>query len=468
MKNRTILALVIAMLGVHTQSLGSEISFEEAWLLLQKKNSAIAAKRANLDRHLYLEQARSSLNLPSITLGANYTLLDDDVTLSGEQLIDSLDSSSAATLSALGLSSLLGHATSTISEREIMTSSIRAVWPIFTGGRINAAQDIASGQTAEAESLLAMEIQAQYEDLARYYFSVVLAKDVLQTRISVEQGLSQHREFAVKLEAEGQIARVERLQSDASLAKATVDRKKAEKDVEIALSALTQILNQDERVFPNTLLFINDQLPPLSAFTDQTLQTYPGLSILDARKKQASSLISAEKGRYYPEIYLYGNYTLYEEESLASELAPDWLVGIGVSIPLIDTSGRSDTVQAAHSAVLQISHLRQQATRDLTVLVEKTYFEAEQAIAEVQGLNASLLLARENLRLRSKAFNQGLATSLEVVDAELYLASIKTQQQVASFNYQMALNKLLAISSDVKSFNHYLLNASQTLNAEEK
>lgn len=233
------------------------------------------------------------------------------------------------------------------------------------------------------------------------------------------------------------------------------------------VATLTQILNQDERVFPNTLLFINDQLPPLSAFTEQTLQTYPGLSILDARKKQASSLISAEKGRYYPEIYLYGNYTLYEE-SLASELAPDWLVGIGVSIPLIDTSGRSDTVQAAHSAVLQISHLRQQATRDLTVLVEKTYFEAEQAIAEVQGLNASLLLAHENLRLRSKAFNQGLATSLEVVDAELYLASIKTQQQVASFNYQMALNKLLAISSDVKSFNHYLLNASQTLNAEEK
>ncbi|WED25188.1 TolC family protein [Vibrio sp. DW001] len=468
------LALLIAPVFFSNASFSGEISFENAWTLLQDKNSAIAAQRANVERYRQLEGSKSALNYPSITLGANYTRLDDDVTLSGNQIVESLDSTSAAALSnivaGLGMGSVLGNLnpTSTIAEKDMFNSSIRAVWPIFTGGRITAAQEIAGGQTDEAVAHLKMETQAQYEDLAKYYFSVVLANDVLKTRISVEKGLTKHRDFAVKLETQGQIARVERLQAEASLTKATVDRKRSQKDVDIAISALTQILNQDEKVYPETSLFINEQLPPLSAFTDQTLTTYPGLSILDAKNKQASQLIVAEKGRYYPEVYLYGNYTLYEDDTLASEMAPNWLVGVGVSIPLIDTNGRSETVQAAHSAVLQVNHLRQQATRDLTVLVEKTYFEAEQAIEEVNGLNSSLDLAEENLSLRSKAFTQGLSTSLDVVDAELYLASIKTQQQVASFNYLISLNRLLALSSEMNSFSQYVSNASQTVKSEDQ
>ncbi len=83
------------------------------------------------------------------------------------------------------------------------------------------------------------------------------------------------------------------------------------------------------------------------------------------------------------------------------------------------------------------------------------------------GLNSSLTLANENLNLRQKAFSQGLATSLDVVDAELYLASIKTQQSLASFNYLLSLNKLLALTSEMNTFPIYtqsaiLLHSSMT------
>lgn len=284
---------------------------------------------------------------------------------------------------------------------------------------------------------------------------MVLAREVLQTRLAVEQGLTQHRDKALKLEQQGQIALVERLQAEASLDKATIDRKKSEKDLDIAQSALTQILNQHQPVEPSGQLFINQSLPPLSAFIQQTLATYPGLDLLSAKEKQANSLIKAEKGKYYPEVYLFGNYSLHEDDSLAGQMKPDWLVGVGVSVPLIENTGRSHQVKAANSLVSQVRYLRAQAEQDLTVLVEKTYKEAEQALEEAQGLNSSLRLAQENLSLRQKAFNQGLATSLDVVDAELYLASIKTQQAVAGFNYLISLSKLLALSSEMQTFSHY-------------
>ncbi|EMW7171135.1 TolC family protein [Vibrio fluvialis] len=458
MKVKSISMLMCSLLGT-SSVFAAPISFQQAWEILQQNNNSLAAERANVEHFEHLQDSTSNLNLPSVTVGANYTRLDQDVTVSAKQIVDSAGGIPASLAAYAPLFASLGSLTSTITERDVFSSSIRAVWPIFTGGRITAAQDAAEGKKEEAQSKLAMETQARYEDLAKYYFSVVLAREVLQTRIAVEQGLTKHRDNAIKLEQQGQIAHVERLQADASLDKATIERKKAQKDLDIAQSALTQILSQNQTVEPSGGLFINNSLPPMSAFIDQTLATYPGLDMLAAKEKQASSLIKAEKGKYYPEVYLYGTYNLYEDDSLASQIAPDWMVGVGVNVPLIENTGRSSQVKAASSTVTQVKYLRAQAKQDLSVLVEKTYKEAEQALEEVQGLNSSLKLAEENLSLRQKAFSQGLSTSLDVVDAELYLASIRTQQAAAGFNYLISLTKLLAISSEMTTFPQYTQSA---------
>ncbi|HDY7661176.1 TPA: TolC family protein [Vibrio vulnificus] len=455
----------LLMIGLLSSSISlacqaAPITFQQAWQLLQENNHSLAAQRANVESQQHMQSATSSLNLPSISVGANYTRLDTDVTVSGQQLLDSTGQHISLPLPP-AIIGALANTTSTITERDIFTSSIRAIWPIFTGGRISAAQEAAEGKTDEARSQLSMETQARYEDLSKYYFSVVLAKEVLQTRQAVEQGLTQHRDFAIKLEKQGQIAHVERLQAEASLDKAKVETRKAQSNLDIAQSALSKILAQNDMVEPAEGLFINQHLPPLTAFTEQTLATYPGLDLLSAKEKQASALIKAEKGKYYPEVYLYGDYSLYEDDSLASEMKPDWLVGVGVNIPLLENTGRSDKVKAANSMVSQVQSLKAQAKEDLSVLVQKTYLEAQQAIDEVIGLKSSIRLAKENLDLREKAFNQGLSTSLEVVDAQLYLASVETQQSAARFRYLLSLTKLLALSSEMNSFNQYQSSAYQ-------
>ncbi|MDD9197240.1 TolC family protein [Aliivibrio sp. S3MY1] len=434
------------------------VDFDSAWKNVLNNHNGIAAERMNVQRQESLASGTSDLNLPSVTLSANYTYLDDDVTVSGQQLLDSTNTNPAI---AGILGQFIGPVTSTLSERDIFTSSIRAIWPIFTGGRISAAESAAEGKTDEARSKLKMKQQASYEDLAKYYFSVVLANEVVKTYSEVEQGLAKHRDSAIKLQQQGQIAKVERLQADASYDKARVDLRKAQQDSDIAKAALASILQSKETMTPETELFTNSSLPQLSAFIDNTLNTYPGLDLLEAKERQASSLVKAEKGRYYPEIYLYGNYNLYEGDSLSSEIAPDWMVGIGVNVPLIDNKGRSDKVVAAHNAIQQVQYLKKQAQQDLALLVEKTYREALQAIDEYEGLASSLELASENVLLREKAFKQGLSTSLDVVDAELYLASIKTQRSLASFNYVISLVKLLALSDQTDTFVQYQLQARE-------
>ena len=154
-------------------------------------------------------------------------------------------------------------------------------------------------------------------------------------------------------------------------------------------------------------------------------------------------------------VFLFGNYNLYEQNTLAADLTPDWVLGVGVNMPLTTRDGRSGKLQAAKTALIQLDYLTAQAIQDLQLLVEKTWREANTAMEEYQGLASSLALAHENINLREKAFAQGLSTSLEVIDAELFLVSVKTQRQAAAYQYVLSLAQLLALSNQMAVFSEY-------------
>jgi len=468
-KNNTILLLFCALLSFgsalpSTADAGNEeIRFAEAWELVSAENDALQAARAEVESADHKKDAARDLYLPEISLSASYVYLDDDVTLSPSEIIDSLAAGdqlaplvgSLAAGYGISPTMLEEGLTSTIADRETVISSLSAKWPLYTGGRITAAQDIAAGQYKEAAHNLQLKSLQQFETLTRYYFGAVLAKRVYETRKEVEAGLQKHLQHAILMEQQGQIAKVERMQSQASHDKAVVEMKKARRDLEIARLALTRMLKKKELVLPADALFAKEGLPVLSGLLERTLSVYPGLRVLDSKKEQVSGLVAVEKGKYHPTVGLFGNYSLYEEDNLATELAPDWMIGVGVSIPIIERDGRGGKLAAARSTLKRIDLLKNQARSDLTVLLERTYRQAEQALEEYKGLGSSEELARETVDLRIKAFSQGLSTSLDVVDAELFLASVKSQRALALYNHVVALAKLVAVSGDLPSFFQY-------------
>ena len=435
------------------------LSFNDAWLLLQKNNDGLAAEKANIKRATSLDSAMDDLNLPKVTFNAGYTRLDRDVQVKPSELIASMpigQINNDLNLKPQNLDSLF---TSTITERDIFTSSVSAVWPIYTGGKITAAQKITSYQIDEANSQYALKEQQAFQNLAKYYFAVVLSKEVLNAKLAYEQGLEKHLSNAKKMESQGQIAKVERLQAEVAYDRAKVGRKKSERDLEIAQLALSKLVKVDASVAPTSALFTNTRLPPLSHFQSLTLEQYPGLKLLSAKEAQANNVIEIEKSKYYPQVFLFGNYHAYKEDNFASSFTPDWEVGIGLKVPLFDNSGRSGKTQAAHSQVLQVRHLKAQARSDLNVLVEKTYKQSLQAVEQYNGLLSSVALAEENIKLREKAFSQGLSNSLSVVDAHIYLDSIKTERLLAAYRYVLSLSQLLSISGETVTFAKFQLES---------
>lgn len=338
-----------------------------------------------------------------------------------------------------------------LSEQDIFSASLQAMWPIYTGGQITAAQGIHAAMVAEKQQELQLATRDLFTLLVDRYYAVDVTLALVNTQTDLVGSLAKHVDHALALEREGQIAKVERLNAQVALDNAKVNLGSARRQHEMAVIALARMLQQSQ-VSTNSPLFVLPQAPSFAQLSQITLSQHPALKLLEAKETQANGLIALEKGKYHPTVFLFGNYTLYEEDTLLTSITPDWMVGVGVNVPLISRDGRSGKVEAAKSALLQARYTKAQTKQDLSLLVDQSYRQLLQAEEEVTALDTSLELAIENLRLRDIAFNQGLSTSIDRVDAELKLSAVKTQQLAARYRYVQAYARLMAISGQLDEF----------------
>lgn len=428
-------------------------SFTEAWQQVLKVSDKLQAQSQEVNRAKGEQEAGESLNLPSLSLNGSYTHLEKPIELDLRDL-NPLASGSLPLPPELGgiLASIPGSLFVTpFTEQDIFRASLQAMWPIYTGGQITAAQGIHAAMVAEKQQELQLATRDLFTQLVDRYYAVDVTQSLVSTQTELVASLTKHVDHALALEREGQIAKVERLNAQVALDNAKVNLGSARRQHEMAVIALSRMLQRSD-VSTNSPLFVLPQAPSLGDLTQMTLNQHPALKLLEAKEAQANGLVSLEKGKYHPTVFLFGNYTLYEDDSLFSKVEPDWMVGVGVKVPLLSRDGRSGKVEAAKSALLQARYTKAQTRQDLSLLLDQSYRQLLQAEEEVNSLNTSLELASENLRLREIAFNQGLSTSIDRVDAELKLSAVKTQQLGASYRYVQAYARLMAISGQLDEF----------------
>jgi outer membrane protein TolC len=77
------------------------------------------------------------------------------------------------------------------------------------------------------------------------------------------------------------------------------------------------------------------------------------------------------------------------------------------------------------------------------------------ALEQYNSLASAIGLARENLRVRTRAFEEGLGTSLDVVDARLALSRVRLERLLAGYDYDVALAGLLEACGQAERFEQY-------------
>jgi outer membrane protein TolC len=193
---------------------------------------------------------------------------------------------------------------------------------------------------------------------------------------------------------------------------------------------------------------------PEAAFIEQARDHHPAIARIEAVRDRAGQNLTAARSERYPTVYLFGTRELYEND--LTEYAPAWSVVAGINFTLFDGGARAGKIAAAQKIEHQAEMMRHKIGRDLETLVSSRYQEMMKSIEQYDSLQSSVELAKENIRARNRSFEEGLATSLDVVDAQLSLSGIRVERLLAAYNFDVALARLLEACGRAAEFPQYL------------
>ena len=429
--------------------LNADITIQDAWQKVLQVNEGLKASKSEVTHSNRLKEAASSMYLPEINIGGSYTRMEKELAMDNPLL----------PLTPILPPSLHMPEKLSLQDQDVFMANLSVLWPIYTGGKIDAAQDVYQAKENEAKAKHQMEKDKTFLKLIKIYYGVVMSEALLKTRIEAQNALTHHYENAKKLKEAGQIASIEVLNAKVKLDSAKIETTKAKHNYEITKLALKELIGESQT--PNSHLFIDSKLKEEEQFKKNTLENYAGLNIIKSKRSQVDSLIIIEKAAYQPTFFAFGNYLLYKDNSPLMDMTPDWIAGVGVKFNILSRDGKSEKIAAAKILKNRLTHTLNQAQNDLTLLVEKTYKEMLQYKQEYEDLNSSLSLAKENLRLRELAFKEGLATSVDVVDAQMFLTGAKTKRLNAIYNYVQKISQLAVLSGKSELFFELENNSSE-------
>lgn len=433
----------------------SSISLDEAVQLSFKQNKEIKAALEQEEAARQDLRSARGMYFPKIEAEGRYVRINDPISLDVNGIRSALIASNAATAFAAtggnaaiaaavrnSLESQLPSFDMRLQDQDYFNFSISAVQTIYAGGRIHAANSAKKAALASAERASAAAKEKITAEVTEAYFRLKLAERVAQIRKEAREGIASHDDMARKLQEHGMIPKASRMRAQVALANAEREEKKSLRDEELAAILLANLLSVEQSSFTLTTDFFMPEEPASAdSYIAQAIASNSVLNSLGYVKKQLAAAHSAEKGKMFPTLAAFGKYELYKHDLTALE--PEWAAGLMLKIPLF--SGLSDyssskAIEAKRGAIGSIA---ENAERQIKTLVRKLHHDMLAAKEEYESLGKAEELAEENLRLNSLSFSEGMATSLEVIDAQLALSKAKTDRCRALYDYAVARAELM-------------------------
>jgi len=343
----------------------------------------------------------------------------------------------------------------TIQKKQFASLNANIAWPVYMGGKINAANRAAKIYNEEAGLQMDQKKAELLTELVTRYYGLVLSKESEAVRQQVLDAMEKHLYDAKKLSEEGQIAQVEELHAEVAKADAERELLKAKRQSSIIETSLhnTLAMSENDSIVPTSKLFLLKQVEEASFFVSLAKDQSPLLKQVDTKRRLAETGVKAKKSTYLPSVALMGTYDIANKD--LSPYMPDWMVGVGLNWTLFDGVSGYRKIQAARLKAKQVDEAGAKAEDDIETVVRKLHHELGMQVEQLESLDKSLVFAESYVESKDKAFHEGLSSSSDLVDARLLVAKFKIERLQAMYQYDVALATLLQFCGVPNQFAAY-------------
>lgn len=425
-----------------------DLTFEQAYELMLENNNKLKAYNELIKQMKFEKRSALGQFSPKVVLNATYIHFDDNLTLTSSGKVMTMPFS----------------ANTLIQDQNVFTAGGAVVWNIFTGGKL-LSNHAAARAKLEASNEKYREVQDELTlELVKRYYGLRMARDVVEVRKQVADGIGQHLKDAKLLEKEGIISKSERLHAEVAYADAMRDYKASLRDANVIEEGLKTLIKaqdanlKDVCIQPNSLLFVyDDSTIDIVAMKENVKANNPQLKQLRAKKKALNAKYHAKMANYSPTLSLFA-YDVAAASHL-SEAFPRAAIGGTANWLLFDGFSRYNDVKAANSERKMVDFEISDAEYNLESLVVKQYQELMKYKEQYDSSSKSIENAQEALRTSSLAFKEGFGTSLQVTDAQMMLSKVKIERLNSIYNYDITLADLLKTNGDTKAILNYVSNS---------
>jgi len=324
--------------------------------------------------------------------------------------------------------------------------------PLFTGSRISGAAE-AAGLQADASTLDVGMMEADVTlNVTSAYWALYQARQVVQYTGENVQRLESYYRDTERLMKAGIATRNDLLKVGVQLSNGRITRIDARNEAELGEMTLNNLIGQptDTRIElasrpggPGASL---SDLKPVVEGVD-TLASLAAarrrdLQAAATRVEAAHASVGAAKGGWWPQIELNANLNLNNPNTRYQPITPEflgaWDVGVSLVLDVWNWGATKSRVEQAEAALKQAELQQIQLKENITLEVRRSSLNVRRSQEKLSLAELAVSQANENLRVTADKYRSGLATSTDLLDAEVSLLQAQTQFSGAQVDYAMA------------------------------
>lgn len=329
-----------------------------------------------------------------------------------------------------------------IDQQQYPNLNVTALQPIFLGGKIVAGKRFADAEYNYATTNLRKVSNEVIKETVARYFGVVLLKQVLETREQVLQGMMKHEEQAKKAIAVGVIPPHEILRAQVAVAEAKHELIDTRNSLSIANLALKTSMGLSDTIDVNTTDSLIYQIVPVNLLDLQAeaRSSQPLFGMIEQQKVMVDQQYALDMSEFMPQIAAWGEYGFFREEYPV--IMPPAMVGVQAQLNIFHGLKKFNKLKSSKFLADEVIKAEVYARDQVSLWVESSYREVLNSQEKYFSMKSTVKLAEKNLYVIEKRFGEGMAKSIDVIDARLLYEGVAVERLNSLYEYYIALSEL--------------------------
>lgn len=328
---------------------------------------------------------------------------------------------------------------------QAMYGIFNASLPIYTGGKLKYGiesakylEEAAKMDAADNKEAVILNTINAYSNLFKSMKAVILVKE------NLEQSNQRVKDFT-NLEKNGLVARNDLLKVALQSSNIELTLLDAESNYKIASVNMAMMLGLKEQtvlIADSSSLQQTNNIKTIEEYEQLALMARNDINALALRKKSAELGIKSAKTDYYPSLALTAGY-------IAANL-PKFLtitnavtVGVGVKYSLSSLWKTKSKMEQADARVQQIAATQEMLNDNIRLQINQAYQAFLLSRKKIEVYKKAVEQATENYRITKNKYDNSLATTTDLLDADVAQLQTKLNVSNATGDAVVAYNKLL-------------------------